>query len=946
MRDQINTKNALIAGFSTCLIAFAFLKLGDFSISDFSKLYISQATLDNIEIGKRVSLFFKSAIMGFIGLPIIYKLIHKIRERWNITEKELLPLSVISFIGIFTLFTDVIGIVSNSSIKFIWIYAAFSILTILIERKNKSPFPYLFHHPIIISASILITSGILLLLNGKTNFREIGIVGFFVTQFIFSLVFHFIQKKKQLKSNILFWYLLPLCLIPLFIFGTIEASFFTKLKFDFFLPFKWIFIGLIPFTYLIYLILPFNKKLKSKSNYQLTAYYFVPAALVSCLIFIYYYPYIDQPTDIFELANPANAQLQMFKFSEFPFVDFMSSHMFSEQFYGVIYNLIYGYSGKLDFMSYTFLSYFVFYLLVYFFLLKLTKSPFYIFSFLVFFPFVTILINNHLFVSIIILFSVHLVIKKQTFKNYLLLFFWTICLFFWRLDTGTAGLLSLVLFLPIIFYTSPIKLNFKSLIQSLSIAVLFGIGIVSVVLFFRTPGELLNNFQNALHYASAAQGHGYSHLATFYPQQFYILYLLFPIIAIASILYSVVRLKNVQENRFITYSLQASIFLFLIFLTNFQRGLVRYGFFEYNHFVTSSTFYIALVLLLISFVNSANIAKKMALFATISYLLVLILQYFQLNHGMSKLDSLLTDSKIRRIDTYLKNENFKGKIIDNEEFAKENYLSFKTFLDTNFTEKKTFMDFSNTPMLYFNTQRNVPSYFCQNLQNTIDDFSQLQHIKTIPTSKVPVVVYSNYPTTWFDRTDEVPNAMRQYLIAEYIYKHYKPFGIINKHSIWISKKSKIKNEGIEKDTLITQPQFYHYKKAGSILYHHFVENKKKVVKKTNSLKPLYPCVFNKEFELIYKLPEKISRDEGKLLSISINKIVDSQEIKIEIVGEKEVVLGSIAFTTLSNEKHYMVRLSNHYLWYTHKPKYIRLLNLGETGIPAKVELFKDLRNGY
>ena len=941
LRNHINKKNALIAGFLTCLIAYFLLKLGDFSITNFSKLYISQATLDDIEIGKRVSLFFNSAIIGFIGLPIFYKLIQKIRQRWNITEKELLPLTVISFIGIFTFFTDIIGITSNSSIKFIGIYSVFSIFTILIERKNKSLFPLLFHHPIIICTSILLTTGSLFFLNEKTNFREIGIVGFFISQFMLSISLHFIQKKKRVNSKVLFWTLVPICLFPFLIFGTIEATFFFKLKYNFFLPFKLFFLGLIVLTYLTYLILPFTKKLKSKSNYLLTAYYFVPAALLGFLLFIYYYPFIEQTTDIFELANPANAQLQMFKFNEFPFVDFMSSHMFSEQFYGVIYNLIYGYSGKLDFMSYNFLPYFIFYFLVYYFLLKLTKSPFYIFSFLVFFPFVTILINNHLFVSIIILFSAHLVIKKQSIKNYLNLLFWTICLFFWRLDTGTAGLLSLVLFLPIIFYTSSIKLNIKSVIQSLSIAVLFGIGIVSIVLLFRTPDELLNNFQNALHYASAAQGHGYSHLASFYPQQFYILYLLFPIIAIASILYSIVRLKNVQENRFITYSLQASIFLFLIFLTNFQRGLVRYGFFEYNHFVTSSTFYIALVLLLISFVNSANIAKKMALFATISYLLVLILQYFQLNHGMSKLDSLLTDSKIRRIDTYLKNENFKGKIIDNEEFAKENYLSFKTFLDTNFTEKKTFMDFSNTPMLYFNTQRNVPSYFCQNLQNTIDDFSQLQHIKTIPTSKVPVVVYSNYPTTWFDRTDEVPNTMRQYLIAEYIYKHYKPYGVINKHSIWISKKSKIKNEGIEKDTLITQPQFYHYKNAAAFMYHHFIEENLKSIQKLKMNSFNSP---DTSANYSVSISKKINQLSGVLMSVELDHNIPNSEIKLELVKNKEIV-GTVLFTTNEKDKKYMVRISNQYFWFLKQPSSIQLPKSAQYKVKS-ISFYKDLRNGY
>ena len=939
--NQINAKSALISGFLISFIIYIYSSTLNFSISDFSKLYISEATLDNIEIAKRVSLFFRTALIGFIGFPFFYLLIQRIKVKWTISEKELLPLSIASFIGIFTLFTDVIGIESDSTIKFIAIYILFALITLIIERKNKSTFPYLFHHPILISSSILITSGTLLLLNGKTNFREIGIIGFFATNFILSIVIQFIQTKKKINTKIIFWSILPLCCIPLFIFGAIEATFFVKLKYDFFLPFKFIFIGLIIISYFIYLILPINQKLKSKSNYQLTAFYFIPASLISILILTYYHPFIDQPIDIFELANPANAQLQIFKFNEFPFVDFMSSHMFSEQFYGVIYNLIYGYSGTLDFMSYQFLSYIIFYLLVYYFLLKVTKSPLLIFCFLVFFPFITILINNHLFIAIITLFSIHLVIKKQSIQNYLILFLVTISLFFWRLDTGTAALLSLFLFFPIIFYTSTIKINRNALSKSIGIFILSGIGVVSIVLLFRNPSELVTNFQNALHYASAAQGHGYTHLASFYPQQFYILYILFPIIAICSIIYSVFRLKNTFENRFNTYCLQASIFLFLIFLTNFQRGLVRYGFFENNHFVTSSTFYIALVLLLISFINSTSVLKKIGLFATISYLLVLVFQYFQFNNGMNKLDSLLTASNIRKLDTYFEKENFRGKIIENPPFNKENYLSFKTFMDSNYTENKTFMDFSNTPMLYFNCQRNVPSYFCQNLQNTIDDFSQLQHIKTIPTSKVPVVVYSNYPTTWFDRTDEVPNAMRQYLIAEYIYKYYKPYGIINKHSIWVSKKLNLKNDTIEKDTLITKPQIYNYKKAASVIYHHFIEENKKSIRK---LEVKYPSNSDTSSYDSFSINKNTNHYSGVFVAIELKQNIPDSEIKLELINDKEIV-ETVLFTTNETDKKYMVRISNQYFWFLKQPSTIRIAKSAQYKV-KNISFYKDLRNGY
>ncbi len=943
VRNLINAKSAVIAGFLTCLIAFLNFKLTNFSLNDFSNLYISEATLDNFQIAKRVSLFFRSTLIGFICLPIFYLFIQRLREKWIITEKEIIPLSIISFIGIFTIFTDLIGIESNSTIKFISIYTLYAFITLIIERKNKSSFSGLFHHPIIICSSILITTGILLLLNNKTNFREIGIVGYFVTNFLLSIAIQIIQKKKLIGSKIIFWYLLPICLIHILIFGSIEATFFVKLKFDFFLPFKWIFIGLIPFSYLIYLILPFNKKLKLKSNYQLTAYYFVPAAIISAILFIFYHPYIDQPKELFELANPANAQLKIFKFNEMPFIDFMSSHMFSEQFYGVIYNLIYGYGGTLDFITYKIMGVVLYYLVIYYFLIRLTKAPLYILLLFLFFPFLTILLNPYLIFTILLLSASIRVIKNQTIKNYSILIILTILLFIWRLDTGAAGFMTILFYFPILIYTTHSKLNLHSLIKAVGILSIIGVGIFGICLIFRTPEYIVTNIQNALHYSSANQAHGYTQIASTFPQQFYNIHLLFPVIAVLTSLYSVysLRTRNHIENRFTIYALQSAIFLFSVYLANFQRGIVRHSFIENSDTIITSTFYIALVLFILSFFNANSILNRISLFSIFSFVLILLLPYFPINKGSSSIDSILLNSKIKKIDNYFQKANFKGKVIEDPEFARENYLSLKAFLDTNLSKNKTFMDFSNTPMLYFYCQRNVPSYFCQNLQNTIDDFSQLQHIKTIPTSKVPVVVYSNYPTTWFDKTDEVPNAMRQYLIAEYIYKHYKPYGIINKHSIWISKKSPIKNDGIEKDTLITQPQVYHYKNAAAFMYHHFTEKNQK------SIQTLKVKSFNNpdsSANYSVTVSKKMNQLSGVLVSVELDHNIPNTEIKLELVKNKEIV-GTVLFTTNETDKKYMVRISNQYFWFLKQPSTIQLPKSSHYKVKS-ISLYKDLRHGY
>ena len=135
-------------------------------------------------------------------------------------------------------------------------------------------------------------------------------------------------------------------------------------------------------------------------------YFYVPSALLTFLLLIYYNPILEQPHELFELANPALSQMRLYSFGEIPFVDFLTSHMFSEQFYGILYHSLFGYAGSLDFLVYEFFHLVLFYFLIYYFLLKLLKSPFLALLFIISFPFLTNLFHVYLFFSILLFFAV------------------------------------------------------------------------------------------------------------------------------------------------------------------------------------------------------------------------------------------------------------------------------------------------------------------------------------------------------------------------------------------------------------------------------------------------------------------------------------------------------------------------------------------------------------
>jgi len=202
------------------------------------------------------------------------------------------------------------------------------------------------------------------------------------------------------------------------------------------------------------------------------------------------------------------------------------------------------------------------------------------------------------------------------------------------------------------------------------------------------------------------------------------------------------------------------------------------------------------------------------------------LKNFSIEKETSGLDQFLKQNTLSGIDSKFTVKNFKGRIEGQEIFAKNTYSDLRLFLDQSIQQNQTFLDFSNTPMLYYYCQRRVPSYFCQNLQNTVDDYLQVEQIKRINTNDIPVVIYSNYPKSWWDNTDDVSNIMRQYLLAEHIHKMYKPFAVINKHSIWISKKDDLDNSRFQLDEELNIPQEYDYKNAAWLI-NDYVNNEAK-----------------------------------------------------------------------------------------------------------------------
>lgn len=933
-----------IASFATLLVLDVFFRNSSFELDDVSNLYISQATLDGISVGKRVSFYLKLLLFAGISIPLLTVGLRKMMDKHAITATQLRPFSLVSSLGIIFILVQQMGGESRAAISFSAAFFVYLLLLFLLERTLSSKwnirnFFLIAQHP----ASFLLTIFVFLSLQFLFNSSEFMFVSgrspFFLLHLLMAFSFFRLKQRTGYSFRKVFFFALPLCLLPLLVFFAVEIGIYQRITAERFVSVKWIFVLLEAATFGAFWLVIRKRKIPY-STQQLINYCIGFFAVLGTFLFVSYRPFFEQPTELFELANSANAQLKLFRFHELPLIDFMSSHLLSEQFYGIIYHFIFGYSGTLDFLAYEFMSLLIFGSITYFFLVRLFKSGGYVVLFLLAYPYLAAFINAHLIISVVLLHQSVRIIHAQTIRNYTVLFLLVPLLLAWRLDTGVAALTALIFFLPVYFYSTKTRFLFPPFFRALALALLLFSLVLTTIIAFKGANYILGNFTQALHYISANQAHGYSTVAIQFPQQFYSFHLLFPLIALAGIISASYLLRHTTktDNEFSRNSFLSAIFLFLVYLANYQRGIVRHGFMEGNDSILSSLFFLAVILFILPFFTQFNSFQRFIGFFGLGFVTVFSLSYFPMNNSAAMVNTLLQAPPIRQLDTSLKQENFAGRMHKNAAFERETYADLHAFLDKHLSANQTFLDFSNTPMLYYYCQRNVPSYFCQNQQNTVDDYLQLEQLKRIPLADVPVVVFSNAPKTWFDATDGVPSEMRYYLLAQHIFKYYKPYGIIGKHSIWGLKTKKLTaSSPVVPDTLVDIPQTLDYKKSAAILFKHFTQQN------TNALHVLETATPHRIENGNYRCGIRpfIAKQQGIFLSLRFNQVQENERITIAIYHGQECI-GKVDFLLHANEKNYMIPLSNHYRWHTQYATHVEISASPSSPIEV-TRLYKDMR---
>jgi len=791
--------------FYSIWLVVTFIISEKFELHSLSGRMIGSATLDNYDVGARVSLFYKCIALlpcSFVLMNLLAYFIFT-KKQTLLTSVEVKLINYTSLTGIFLLVFQLYEFRVYETLEAVYfihkLMLAGLLLKLLIFKRSN---PSVSHYCIILALSTTFYFFVADIFNIVGYFKN---PDFFITTFIFCLAFlvtlNFYLNKDAHQSNpaqlrSLVFGLLPLMALPLV----------SVLKDELFLILKANGVslsgqfGLWLMLLMILLFIVFIRFRKTKAHFpdtesKMLALRYFPLFLFSLITYIYYNHFVEYYNEMFESGNRYLPVMEFKLFGVIPTFEKFNSHLFSDYFFSAIYTALNG-MKLMEMELYDFLlipiSFTLYYYLIYF----LSRSPFIALFSVLFFPFCSILLPDGYCFGIIALLVLHRILTTQaSLKNYLILFISITLLIYWRSDLGFSCVM--VIPLVLIYYNitdSKFNINWRHLIKALLI-ILGGVGVLIASLSAYRGVNIFYKILYALNYLSSAQTYGYATIGWTNLPAYKMHYFVFPILVCLILLALIFRFKVLNKTKGQRFSYLSLLFLCVYYFANFNRGLVRHSLIEWTDAFTSSYIYIIIPGAIFVFFKHRTQSIKYIAFLIITFLMMSNYTLPQTsNHksvfekGLEKIKTTpnINLARIKDRVTNLPKQSVNKHFID---FSKK-YMP----------GEETFIDFTNNSMLYFYASKISPSYFYQNPLCSHNEFLQKRFIADLGDYKTPYLLFSTLNEKGYTDIDQVPNTLRHYRMAEFFYTHYQPYILIDNYCIW---KNKLTTDRIKKDTLFT-----------------------------------------------------------------------------------------------------------------------------------------------
>jgi hypothetical protein len=765
------------------------------SIADFKDKIIGIYTINNYTIDVRLGLYLASLLLFLLVLYVVSLLVMKVYMFLTKEQKNIW--NTIGFVGIVLFLLNALKIdMMQEQIYFVaFLHVYVTILTLISPDwlKNHSLLYTIITFCLLILIVFMFLGAEILLLFSIKNFILWQILSFCALSILIIYKWFLLRYcNKQIltrKFNRLIILLKPLLFIPLLTPLSDELYLILNNRGIFSIKPIIIYGFMLAFLIILSLILSFrsrNINLKDEApNAVLTNFYF-PVLIVTITFFTNYTPFIPFSQEMFENGNTGLSIQQFYDYGTIPYLENFDVHSLNEQFFSFLYTLFNGFNGTSYQIYNIFMLPTVSSLLMYILLVYVTGSPYSALFLILFFPFIPDQLLPYYNTSILSLVALLNSIKKQTLTAYLLLILSILFNIMWRLDLGFATLLATVIAFTLISlsYKNLKIINLKNLLKACLITLTFGsITLLLVVLY--TKGEVLSRLIDIMHMIKSEQTFGFTILAQKKDPSYYMHYFVFPFIILMIVTFSVIK---VRKNEILFYPVICVFFLGAFYFSNFQRGLVRHSLVENTDiFISSYVFFIIPSVVFIA-KNELSILKKLVIYCFVSFILLYAYKV-PWHKNTNEFGKFLTKYENQFSEVEPKQEVISRTYGNYERFRSHEFREIEEFMNNKFGDQATFIDFTNTPMLYFHMHRKSPGYFNQHPLLFHNEYLQNRYLEDLEKHDAPLAIFNSMSQKGgIMSLDNVPNNIRHYLIAEYIYQNYKPLAILNGRACWIKKE--------------------------------------------------------------------------------------------------------------------------------------------------------------
>lgn len=464
---------------------------------------------------------------------------------------------------------------------------------------------------------------------------------------------------------------------------------------------------------------------------------------------------------------------QFFDFSSVPLIDLRLAHTLSDFFYPALQSALAGYRGMDMLIWRSWLPAVVTVVILYFFLARLVSPAFALLA-TSFAPVMGTVTSYYSFALLPPLFLAG-ALRRPTLPRYVLVWASAVGLTLWRFDFGMVGWVALFLVLGVHLARHPGRL--KVIAASLAIvAAASAAGFLLVALASHRPALesllfLLKTYTFRL--ATRTRAELFDEYSTAAVVQYYLL----PAVSLVTILYFAAR--RLLFSKYVSPGKHMLVFLAIFSLVISLRSLERHSLIEdFNPYL------FVFLLAALPFLFRGTGAGRESPAARMAFFGVLVLNAFFWLPPSSYARSDL--AHVFERGTWFERRDWTE---DSQRvfFDTERHRDVVRFLRDHLDGGETFFDFTNSPLLYVFAGKEFPTRVIPNIIQTSETV-QADVIKDLAElhagGRLPFVIFKQGNEYW-DNVDEVPNEVRSYRIAEFIYRHYAPLATVGRYQVWV-----------------------------------------------------------------------------------------------------------------------------------------------------------------